>query len=308
MAHWQQVIFGDESRFHLYLLDGRLGVCRFAGEHFQQRCQSDRFQTGTGSVHVWRAFHSGAKSPPVLPVRYLTGELYRGILWNSVVPFARQHFGDNYRYQDDSATPHHAQVVLDFLQQGNITKIEQPARSPSCNPTEHIWDELGRAITSMDNPPQNLSGVRQALLGKWAEIPVERLQRLVASMPRRLVAIITTRGGNTRYWPSIHKTTPTGSKKSSSCDQIYHNHHLMTFRYAHAANFAIINEWHHKFTKIHTKQKVHTIHRKNINPANQHIFRPCKQIEYEYSSKRYIIPGCNNFVIILPWSQLLRNV
>ena len=57
-------------------------------------------------------------------------------------------FRDNYGYQDDSATPHHARVVLDFLQQGNVTNIEQPARSPDCNSIEHIWDELGRAIIS----------------------------------------------------------------------------------------------------------------------------------------------------------------
>ena len=60
---------------------------------------------------------------------------------------------------------------------------------------------------SMENPPHNLGELRQALLDKWVVISVERLQHLVASMPRRLAA----RGGNTRYWPGIHKTTPTGS-------------------------------------------------------------------------------------------------
>ena len=139
------------------------------------------------------------------------GVLYRGILQNTLVPFARHYFGDNYRYQDDNATPHRAGVVLNFLQQGNVTKMEQPPRSPDCNPIEHLWDELGRAISSMDNPAQNLDELRQALSDKWAQIPVQRLQRLVASMPRRLAAIIAARGGNTRYWPGTHKTRPPGS-------------------------------------------------------------------------------------------------
>ena len=117
----------------------------------------------------------------------------------------------NYHYQNDNATPHHAQVVLDFLQQGNVTKMEQPARSADCNPIELIWDELGHAITSMEIPPNNLGELCQALLDKWAEIPVECLQHLVGSMPRRLGAIIVARGGTTWYWPSIYKTTPTGS-------------------------------------------------------------------------------------------------
>ena len=37
MAHWQHVIFGDESRFQFYLVDGRLVVCRLPGERFQHK-------------------------------------------------------------------------------------------------------------------------------------------------------------------------------------------------------------------------------------------------------------------------------
>ena len=211
VAHWQHVIFRDESRFQLYPVDGRLRVRRLPGERFRPGCEAHRIQAGGGLVHVWGAFHNSAKSPLVLPDGYLTGVLYRGILQNTLVPFARHYFGDNYRYQDDNATPHRARVVLDFLQQGNVTKMEQPPRSPDCNPIEHLWDEFGQAISSIDNPPQNLDELRQALLDKWAQIPVQCLQRLVASMPWRLAAIIAARGGNTRYWPGTHKTRPPGS-------------------------------------------------------------------------------------------------
>ena len=186
MAHWQHVIFGDESRFQLYPVDGRLRVRRLPGERFRPGCQAQRVQAGGGSVQLWWAFHNSAKSPLVLPDGYLTGVLYRGILQNTLVPFARHYFGDNYRYHHDSSTPYGARVVLDFLQQGNVTKMEQPPWSPDCNPIEHLWDESDRAISSMDNPPQNLDELRQALLDKWAQIPVQRLQHLAASMPRRL--------------------------------------------------------------------------------------------------------------------------
>ena len=114
VAHWQHVIFGDESWFQLYLVDGRLRVRRLPGERFQPGWQAHRVQAGGGSVHVWGAFHNSAKSPLVLPDGYFTGVLYRGILQNTLVPFAKHYFGDNYRYQDDNATPHRARVVLDF--------------------------------------------------------------------------------------------------------------------------------------------------------------------------------------------------
>ena len=82
------------------------------------------------------------------------------------MPFARKYFGDDYPYQNDNITPHRPRVVLDFLQQGNITKMEQPAKSPDCNPIKYIWGELGRAITSMNNLPQNFGELHQALVDK----------------------------------------------------------------------------------------------------------------------------------------------
>ena len=115
MAHWQHINFDDESRFQLYLKNDRLRVRRWSGERFHQMYQASMIQDGGDSVQVWGVFLSGAKLPFMLPDRYLTGELYSGILQNTLVPFARQHFGDKYRCQNDNATPHGASVVLDFL-------------------------------------------------------------------------------------------------------------------------------------------------------------------------------------------------
>ena len=83
MANWQNVIFADDSRFPLYSVDGRFRVRLLSGESFQQKCQAYRLQAGGGSVHVSGAFHSGAKSPLVLPDRNLTGELCGGFFFKT---------------------------------------------------------------------------------------------------------------------------------------------------------------------------------------------------------------------------------
>ena len=69
MAHWQHVISGEESKFQLYPVDGRLRICCLPGDRFQQRCQAYRVQAGGGSVHVWGVVHGGAKLPLVIPDR-----------------------------------------------------------------------------------------------------------------------------------------------------------------------------------------------------------------------------------------------
>ena len=73
VAPWQHVIFGDESRFQLYPVDGRLGVRRLPGERFRPGCQAHGVQAGDGSVHVWGAFRNSAKPllsslPDISPV------------------------------------------------------------------------------------------------------------------------------------------------------------------------------------------------------------------------------------------------
>ena len=48
MANWQHVIFGDASKFQLYLVVGRLRVHRLPGGRSQQRCHTNRVQPGGG--------------------------------------------------------------------------------------------------------------------------------------------------------------------------------------------------------------------------------------------------------------------
>ena len=68
------------------------------------------------------AFHRGAKSPVVLLDRNVNGMVYRDILWDTLVPFARLKFGDDFRYQDDNALHHHCTVVTDYLRQKDVSK------------------------------------------------------------------------------------------------------------------------------------------------------------------------------------------
>ena len=139
MAHWQHVIFGDESRFKLYLVDGRLRVCRLPGERFQQRCQAQRVQAGGASVHIWGAFHSGTKSPHVLPKWYLISDL--ALQWHCAKHLPNSIWGrDNYRYQNSNATPHHARVVLDFLLAGQCHHDEAASKIARLQPHRtYLW-------------------------------------------------------------------------------------------------------------------------------------------------------------------------
>jgi len=199
VAHWNHVIFGDESRFPLYPVDGRLRVRRLAGEELLDENLQANVQGRGGSVHVWGAFCSSSVSR-LLPLdQNVTGVVYQGILENQLLPYARGIFQNNYRFQNDNAPAHTARIVQQFIEQQGILVMEQPPLSPDMNPIEHLWDELGRAVRNRNVPPTNLRQLRDALLEEWARIPRQTLENLVASMPRRLAAVIAARGGHTRY-------------------------------------------------------------------------------------------------------------
>lgn len=199
LPHWRHVIFADESRFLLYPKDGRMRVRRLQGEVLNEDCMAENVAFGGGSVHIWGAFCYDGKAPLVVLDVNVTGLVYRDIMQNTLVPYARGMFQHNFRYQDDNARPHRSRVVVDYLTQEGILGMDQPPKSPDVNPIEHLWSDMSRELSTMDNPPQTLPELRRVLRQIWADITHDRLQTLVDSMPRRLEAVIAARGGPTRY-------------------------------------------------------------------------------------------------------------
>lgn len=199
VQHWRHVIFADESRFMLFRTDGRVRVRRMRGEGLRDDCVQERVAGGGGSVHVWGAFHSGAKSQLVQLRGNVTGASYRDTLATNLVPWARQTFGNNFRFQDDNAPAHRARIVQNFMAQEAIQVLPQPACSPDTNPIEHLWDALGRAVSSRDPQPSTLAQLGQFLQEEWDNLGPRTLENLVESMPRRMAAIVKAKGGHTRY-------------------------------------------------------------------------------------------------------------
>ena len=81
VAHWNHVIFADESRYMLYPVDGRLRVRRQVGERLNDENVQARVQGGGGSVHVWGAFCATGVSQLIVLDQNVNGARYREIYW-----------------------------------------------------------------------------------------------------------------------------------------------------------------------------------------------------------------------------------
>ncbi|GFS34182.1 transposase domain containing protein [Nephila pilipes] len=68
-----------------------------------------------------------------------------------------------------------------------------PPNSPDLNPIEHIWDVMGRQLRVQRPPIRNISDLRDRCLNIWYNLSPLIYQGLVASMPRRVEAVLPTK-------------------------------------------------------------------------------------------------------------------
>ena len=199
-AQWRCIVFTDESRFVLRPVDGRTLVWRMRTEVLRQDLVEETTAFGGGSVMVWGAICCDGRSPLVVLRGTVTGESYRQILSNHLLPWAEQLLGHpetEWRLQDDNATPHRCQTVRQFLESSNIRRIDWPARSTDLNPMEHMWDELGRRVRQRG--PTSLARLATVLKEEWNAIPQQVIRHIIHGMPRRVHQVILTREGYTPY-------------------------------------------------------------------------------------------------------------
>ncbi|GFW19738.1 transposable element Tcb1 transposase [Trichonephila clavipes] len=107
--------------------------------------------------------------------------------------------GAEFLFMNDNAHPHRANIVDECLQSKDITRMAWPACSPDLNPIVHVRDMLGRRIVARQPPPTRLPELRRALLDEWCNIPQDKIDNLILSMPRRCKACIASSGIHTAY-------------------------------------------------------------------------------------------------------------
>ncbi|MEW8333310.1 MAG: transposase [Candidatus Thiodiazotropha sp.] len=127
---WATVLFTDESRFLLDMLDRRRRVWRRRGERYANCAIVEHDRYGGGSLMVWGGISVRSRTELLVLNGTLTGQRYiNEVLQPVVLPFVQQH---QVVLQDDNARPHRARIEKQFLQQNNVDHLEWPARSPTC--------------------------------------------------------------------------------------------------------------------------------------------------------------------------------
>ncbi len=134
---------------------------------------------------------------PVVPIEHrLNATAYLSIVADHVHPFMTTVY--HLLMATSSRIMHHV-TKLKSSQTGFLTMTmsslySNGLQSPDLNPIEHLWDVVKWEIHIIDVQPTNLQQLHEAIMSIWTKISEECFQHLVKSMPRRIKAVLKTKG------------------------------------------------------------------------------------------------------------------
>ena len=125
----------------------------------------------------------------------VTGAVYRRVLEDHLVPHGRTRHRNNWLLADDNARPHGDCVVEAYLHEQGIIRMDWAPYRPDMNSIEHIWDEIGGGLEELDPQSVNLRQLGVVVQNLRQQIPLDKVQTLVSSMPCRVRALVNPGGG-----------------------------------------------------------------------------------------------------------------
>lgn len=194
---WENVLWTDESKFCLFGSDGRRYVRRPKGQRTSPRYMSATVKHGGGNVMVYGAFSAAGVGPLLKIDGIMDGPMFREILKGHTVPHGKENLRRGWLLQMDNDPKHRSKVVTQWIKENRVKVLEWPSQSPDLNPIEHLWNELGKRIGRRTH--KNAVDLFADLDTEWKNLPKSLLQNLVHSMPRRLEAVIKSKGFPTKY-------------------------------------------------------------------------------------------------------------
>ena len=99
---------------------------------------------------------------------------------------------------------HTAKIVQEWFEEHNdeFSVLIWPPDSSDLNPIEHLWDVLDKQVPSIEAPPHNLQGLKDA-----ANILEHTSRGVVESMPLRVKAVLAEKGGPPTAVPNLLDNT-----------------------------------------------------------------------------------------------------
>ncbi|GFS91495.1 DDE_3 domain-containing protein [Trichonephila clavipes] len=120
--------FDNDSKmmgmFSLQAHSRRTLIWRAPGTRYYQENTIERHRYGGAGWIVWGGIILGSRTDLQVQSVTMTGHIYRDVILEQHVCLFRAAMGAEFLFMDDNALPHRANIVKEFLQSKDITRMD----------------------------------------------------------------------------------------------------------------------------------------------------------------------------------------
>ncbi len=197
-----KILWSDETKIELLGLNSKRYVWRKPGTAHHLSNTVPTVKHGGGSMWGGVGWGGGGSAAGTGRLVAIEGKMnaakYRDILDENLLQSVQDlRLGRRFTFQQDNDPKLTAKITKEWLHNNSVTVLEWPSQSPDLNPIEHLWRDLKMAVHQ--RLPSNLTELERICKEEWQRIPKSRCEKLVASFPKRLMAVLNQKGASTKY-------------------------------------------------------------------------------------------------------------
>lgn len=198
---WKHVIWSDEAPFMIVNSDGKEYVWEKPSQVINESSVKPTKKFGGGKVMMWGCITWEGVGFSCKIDETLDAELYAEILRGELKRTIDFYDFDlsEVIFQADNDPKHTSHLAQDTLEELNIQVMSWPAQSPDLNPIEHFWEFVDRKLKGFEEMVASKEELWERIESIVQEINKDLCQKLIATMPERVIDVIRAKGGYTRW-------------------------------------------------------------------------------------------------------------